>query len=81
MPFVIFLFSLSLKKYTFIPQSLSGKEFASNSGDTRDAGSIPGLGRSPKGNGNLLQYSCWRIPWIEEPEGLQSIGLQRVGHD
>ena len=23
----------------------------------------------------------WRIPWIEEPEGLQSMGLQRVGHD
>ena len=23
----------------------------------------------------------WRIPWIEEPGGLQSIGLQRVGHD
>ena len=23
----------------------------------------------------------WRIPWTEEPEGLQSIGLQRVGHD
>ena len=24
---------------------------------------------------------AWRIPWIEEPDGLQSIGLQRVGHD
>ena len=24
---------------------------------------------------------AWRIPWIEEPGGLQSIGLQRVGHD
>ena len=23
----------------------------------------------------------WRIPWTEEPGGLQSIGLQRVGHD
>ena len=23
---------------------------------------------------------AWRIPWIEEPGGLQSIGLQRVGH-
>ena len=30
-----------------------------NAGDTRDAGSIPGSGRSPGvGNGNLLQYSC-----------------------
>ena len=23
----------------------------------------------------------WRIPWTEEPGGLQSMGLQRVGHD
>ena len=23
----------------------------------------------------------WRIPWIEEPGGLQSIGSQSVGHD
>ena len=24
---------------------------------------------------------AWRIPWTEEPDGLQSIGLQRVGHE
>ena len=24
---------------------------------------------------------AWRIPWIEEPGGLQSKGLQRVRHD
>ena len=24
---------------------------------------------------------AWRIPWTEEPGGLQSIVLQRVGHD
>ena len=24
---------------------------------------------------------AWRIPWTEEPGGLQSVGLQRVGHD
>ena len=24
---------------------------------------------------------AWRIPWTEEPGGLQSKGLQRVGHD
>ena len=30
-----------------------------NAGGVRDAGSIPGLGRSSgEGNGNLLQYSC-----------------------
>ena len=24
---------------------------------------------------------AWRIPWIEEPGGLQSMGSHRVGHD
>ena len=24
---------------------------------------------------------AWRIPWIEQPGGLQSMGLQRVGHN
>ena len=51
-----------------------------NAEDTGDVGSIPGLGRTPGvGNGNPLQYSCLRNP-IEEPGGLQSMGLQRVGH-
>ena len=24
---------------------------------------------------------AWESPWTEEPDGLQSMGLQRVGHD
>ena len=24
---------------------------------------------------------AWRFPWTEKPGGLQSMGLQRVGHD
>ena len=24
---------------------------------------------------------AWRIPWTEEPGGLQSMGVQRVGHE
>ena len=24
---------------------------------------------------------AWKISWTEEPEGVQSVGLQRVGHD
>ena len=47
-----------------------------------DTGSMPGLGRSPGGgNGNPLQYFCLGNLWTEEPGRLQSIGLQRVGHD
>ena len=52
-----------------------------NAGDVRDTVSIPGSGRSPGGgHGKPLQYSCLE-PWTEEHGGLQSIGLQRVGHD
>ena len=50
-----------------------------NAEDAGDVGSIPGSGRSPGvGNGNPLQYSCLKIPWTEEPDGLQSKGLSRV---
>ena len=24
---------------------------------------------------------AWKIPWTEEPDGLQSMGYERVGHD
>ena len=55
------------------------KEFAFSVGDQ---GSIPGLGRSPgEGNGNPLQYPCLENLMTEEPGGLQSMGLQRVGHN
>ena len=51
-------------------------------GEVRETSSIPGLGRSPGGgNGNSLQSFCLENVWTEEPGGLQSIGLQRVGHD
>ena len=52
------------------------------SANAGDVGSIPGLGGSPgEGYGNQFQYSAWRIAWTGEPGGLQSMGLQRVGHD
>ena len=41
------------------PGGANGK----NLGDVRDAGSIPGSGRSPGGgHGHPLQYSCWENP-------------------
>ena len=53
------------------------KESACN---MEDLGSNPGLGRFPgKGNSYALQYYCLENPWTEEPGGLQSMGLQRVG--
>ena len=39
------------------------KNLPANAGDMRDAGSIPGSGRSTgEGNGNPLQYSCLGNP-------------------
>ena len=34
-----------------------------------------------KGMATHSSILAWRIPWTEEPGGLQSTGLQRVGHD
>ena len=39
------------------------KNLPTNAGDTGDAGSIPGSGRSPGGgNGDPLQYACLKNP-------------------
>ena len=50
------------------------KNLPANAGDQS---LITESGRSPReGNGNPLQYSCLRIPWTEEPGGLQFTGSQ-----
>ena len=47
-----------------------------------DAGLIPGR-EDPLAKGMAAHSSilAWRIPWTEEPGGLQSMGLQRVRQD
>ena len=61
------------------PGGSDGKESTYNAGDV---GSIPGLGRSSEeGTATHSSILAWRIPWTEEPGRLQSMGLQRVGHD
>ena len=56
-----------------------GKESACSA---RDPGSIPGL-EDPLEKGMAIHSSilAWKISWTEEPGGLQSMGLQRVGRD
>ena len=62
--------------------ALEVKNPHANAGDVRDAGLIPGSGKSPEeGLATHSTIVAWRIPWTEEPGGLQSIGLHRVGHD
>ena len=50
--------------YIWVSQlTLVAKNPPAKAGDVRDAGSIPGLGRSPgEGNGYPLQYSCLENP-------------------
>ena len=45
---------------------------------------VRSLGREDPLEKEMAPHSsvlAWRIPWMEEPGGLQSMGLQRVGHD
>ena len=45
---------------------------------------VPSLGQKDtleKGIATHSSILAWRIPWTEEPGGLQSVGSQRVGHD
>ena len=61
------------------PGGLVVKNLPANAGDS---GLIPGLGRSPgEGYGSPFNILDWEIPWAEEPHGLQSMVLQRIGHD
>ena len=51
------------------------KNLPANAGDLRDEGSILGEGEMALHSSTL----AWRIPWTEEPGGLQSIWFQPVG--
>ena len=60
-----------------LPGGSDGKEYTCNAGDQ---GSIPRLGRVPGGgHDNPLQYSC--LENSMDRSRLQSMGLQRVGHN
>ena len=45
---------------------------------------VQSLGREDPQEKEMATHSSirtWRIPWTEEPRGLQPVGSQRVGHD
>ena len=61
------------------PGGSAGKESARSAGEL---GSIPGSENSlEKGMATHSSILPWRFPWTEEPGRLQSMGLQRVGHN
>ena len=71
-------FKMTVRSWGF-PGGSAGKESACNA---RDLSSIAGLGRSPaEGMATYSSTLAWEIPWTEEPGGLQSMELQRVGHE
>ena len=50
--------------------------------NAEDLGLIPGQEDSlEKEMATHSSIFAWKIPWIEEPGGLQSMGSQRVGHN
>ena len=52
------------------------KNSPANAGDIRNAGSIPGTGRSAgEGHGNPLQYSCLENPMDREAWHLKRLGM------
>ena len=57
------------------PGGSDGKESACNVGDP---GSIPGSGRSPGEVATHSSILAWKIPWMEEPGWLQSMGSQEL---
>ena len=59
-----------------------GNESIRNAGEQKMW--VQSLGREDPLEEGMATHSgilAWRIPGTEEPRGLQSIGLQRVGHD
>ena len=64
--------------FNFICSS-DGEASAYNAGD-----SVRSLDRKDPLEKEMATHSstlAWKIPWMEEPGGLQSMGSRRVGHD
>ena len=66
--------------YLGFPGGSADKVCACNAGDP---GFHPWVGKIPLEMGMATDFNilAWRIPWTEEPCGLQSTGSQRVQHD
>ena len=71
-----FNFTRNLRSSNGLPWWLSDKEFTCPY--RRRGFNLRVSEIAPReGNDNLLQYSCWEIPWTEESGGLQSMGSQK----
>ena len=85
--FTIYTFSNTLHGKGHLPNGFAGGDSGKEPTcqcrrHIRNTVLIPGLGKSPgRGHGIHSSIPAWRIPWTEEPGGLQSTGLQRVRHN
>ena len=79
-------FQVLYSSYTSLTQAsqvaLEVKDPPTNSGDTEMQ--VQSLGQEDPLEGGVATHPSilvWRIPWTEEPGGLQSTDQQRLGHD
>ena len=73
------ILGVNYSHFTVFPGGSDGKASACNVGDQ-----VWFLGREDPLEKEMATYSstlAWRIPWTEDPGGLQSTGSQRVGHN
>ena len=56
------------------------KNLPVNTGDEMQVRSLGQEGSLEEGMATFSNILAWRIPWTEEPGGLQSIRSHRVGH-
>ena len=64
------------------PGALVVKNPPADAGDTEIR--VQSLGRDDPPEEEMATHSsvlAWKMPWTEEPGGLQAVGSQRVGHD
>ena len=75
--YCIGVFLSGLLHFVYFPGGSDGKESACNAGDL---GLIP-VSPLEKEMATHSSIFAWRIPGTEEPGGMPSMGLHRVGHD
>ena len=79
-PWSTFLLSASLNGASQVAQWLRILLPMQDSPETQ----VQSLGQEDLLEEEMVTHSnilAWEIPWTEQPEGLQSMGSQRVGHD
>ena len=64
-----------------LPRGSVTKILLADAGDARELAWSSGSGRSLEEEMAICSSTlAWKIPWTEDPGGLQSVGSQRAGH-